>query len=118
MTTFGWIFLVSSVIIVIVSTHKEAYILSAVVELLWVGIGVAALLCNISPDKTYGFFAGAWHGLMFIPNIFRHWAFDSDILFKAINMRSGYGVTYWFFLVLSIFSILSGTGKTIKELTL
>ncbi len=117
MTTFGWIFLGASVIGVFVFTHKEAYILSATIEILWAGIGVAALLCNISPDKTYGFLAGIWHGLMFIPNLFRHWIFSSDILFRAINTHSGYGITYWFFLVFSIWSILLGTGKTIKELT-
>lgn len=118
MTTFGWIFLVASVLLVFVATHKEAYIVSATIEILWAGIGVAALLCNISPDKTYGLLAGIWHGLMFIPNLFRHWMFSSDILFRAINTHSGYGITYWVFLVFSIWSIFLGIGKTIKELTI
>ena len=116
MTIFGWIFLTISVLIIILTIYycynvkkksrfpltRDDYWLAAIILILWANIGVAALLCNISPDKTYGFLAGIWHGIMFVPNIFRHWMFDSDILFRAINTHLGYGITYWFFLVISI----------------
>ena len=115
MTIFEWIFLTISVLLVYRCCANEDYLLAAIILFLWAEIGVAALLCNISPDKTYGFLAGIWHGIMFVPNIFRHWMFDSDILFRAINTRLGYGITYWVFLVISIFCQLSGTAKSIKE---
>ena len=116
MTIFGWIFLTISALIIIFTVIycvqlKKDYGFSLSIDdcwlavitlILWADLGVATMYCDISPNTTYGFFAGIWHGIMFVPNIFRHWMFDSDILFRAINTHSGYGITYWFFLVITI----------------
>lgn len=67
---------------------------------------VSWLLCDINPDKTYGWFAGIWHGTFFIANWIR--SLFGDALYKANDYTTAYNIFYWIFSVLSVLSFLFG----------
>ena len=64
------------------------------------------LLCDIDPDKTYGWLSGIWHGLFFVCNFIRSWF--SDALFKANEYTTAYDVFYWIFSIISVLGFIFG----------
>ena len=64
------------------------------------------LLCDIDPDKTYGWLGGIWHGMWFIPNLIR--SIFTDALYKANDYTGGYNFLWWVFTVLSCLGIIGG----------
>ena len=71
------------------------------------------LLCDINPDKTYGWFAGIWHGMFFIANWIR-WLF-TDALYKASDYTTAYNVFYWISSVLSVLAFVFSGGLSIRR---
>lgn len=62
-------------------------------------------ICSISPNKTYKWYSGIWHGIFVIPNWILSWFFDG-IYCKAPLRTSAYHVWWWIsfiFIGLSIF---------------
>lgn len=62
-----------------------------------VGIGLAfvvAYIFSIEPSKEYGWFAGIWHGIWFIPNYIIS-LFSDNYYFKAPMHTTAYNV-FWY----------------------
>lgn len=64
------------------------------------------LLCDISPEKEYGWLSGIWHGLFFVINWIRSWFWDA--LYKAEIYTSAYNVFFWIFSIISVIGFLFG----------
>lgn len=85
-----------------------------------IGIAVClglAWLLEIRPETDYGWFMGAVHGVLLVPN----WIislFDSSWLIKATQYTSTYNVMWWVFGVLNILYwiwVLVGAGMAIAK---
>ena len=70
---------------------------------------VGWLLCDINPDKEYGWLAGIWHGSFFVVNWVRSWF--TDALFKAEDYTTAYNVFYWIFSIFSVLGFIFGGGR-------
>lgn len=64
------------------------------------------LLCDINPNKEYGWLSGIWHGIFFIANWIRSLFWDS--FYKAECYTTAYNVFYWIFSLISVFSFIFG----------
>lgn len=64
------------------------------------------LLCDINPNKEYGWLSGIWHGIFFVANWIRSLFWDS--LYKAECYTTAYNVFYWIFSVISVLSFIFG----------
>ena len=67
------------------------------------------LLCDISPDKTYSWYAGIWHGMFVVPNFIRSWFTDALII--APCRTAAYTVLYWIFAVLAVLGLITGSTR-------
>ncbi|MCQ2192520.1 MAG: hypothetical protein MJZ23_06615 [Paludibacteraceae bacterium] len=56
------------------------------------GALVAYFLCDVDGSKEYAWYAGIWHGIMFLPNLVRHCIWGS--LYKAEICGTAYNVLY------------------------
>lgn len=57
------------------------------------------IFCNISPDTTYSWYEGIWHGLFFLPNWM--WSGFGDRLYKAEYYTDAYNILWWIFSILT-----------------
>jgi hypothetical protein len=64
-------------------------------------------ICYISPDKTYSWYSGIWHGLFTIPHWIVSWFIDG-IYCKAPNSTNAYGVWWYLIFIFSTLGILGG----------
>lgn len=66
---------------------------------------ISFFFCDISPDETYTWYSGIWHGVCFIPN----WMFNGlkeDILYKAVYYTNAYNFWHWTFSISSTTFVL------------
>ena len=70
---------------------------------------VGWLFCDISPEKTYSWYHGIWHGLFFIPNLIRSWF--GDALYKANYYTDAYNVWWWITTIMSCIGTVFGGGR-------
>ena len=80
-----------------------------------VSMGLSYFVCDISPDETYSWYAGIWHGIFFLPNWMWN-GFNDDILYKANSYTAAYNFWWWFFSIITTLFIvwLYNIPKTIK----
>lgn len=69
-----------------------------------ISMGFSYFLCDISPDITYTWYSGIWHGLFFLPNWM--WNGFRDNLYKAENYTTAYNVLWWIFSIGSTLFVL------------
>ena len=77
--------------------------------------GIKLLCIDISPDETYIWYSGIWHGIFFLPNWMWN-GFNDDILYKANYYTPAYNFWWWFFSIVTTLLIvwLYNIPKTIK----
>lgn len=68
-------------------------------ELLF-GLVISIFFCQISPEVTYTWYSGIWHGLCFIPNLV--WSLGTDTLYKAVHFTWGYNLTWWLMVIVTV----------------
>ena len=74
----------------------EYLVISVAIVLLGVGMFFFAhFFCNISPNDTYCWYHGIYHGICFFPNWVMSWF--SDTLYMAEIYTTAYKVFYWIF---------------------
>jgi hypothetical protein len=56
---------------------------------------ITTKVCYISPNKTYSWYSGIWHGIFIIPHWVVSW-FSDDIYCKAPNSTLAYSLWWWF----------------------
>ena len=61
-------------------------------------------ICDISPEVTYTWYSGIWHGLFFLPNWM--WSGINGALYKAEDYTYAYNVLWWIFSVGSTLFVL------------
>lgn len=66
---------------------------------------VAATICKIKPLEEYGWFQGAMHGLLAIPNWLMS-LFSNSVLIKAPIHTSAYNVSWWIGLIIAIINCI------------
>ena len=67
-------------------------------------------ICHISPDKTYTWYSGLWHGIFVIPHWIVSW-FSDDIYCKAPNSTTTYTVWWWISFIFVGLMVLGGSGR-------
>ena len=70
------------------------------------GIVIAKFFGDIDPEKTYTWYSGIWHGMIFIPNLVRSWF--GDALYKANYYTTGYNIWWWILVVVNVWQALFG----------
>lgn len=86
------------VVVVLVFIISFKFELMSITRLLF-GVFVAYFLCDIDGSKEYAWYAGIWHGIMFLPNLVRHCFWGS--LYKAEICGTAYNVIYWILAIVS-----------------
>ena len=69
---------------------------------------MAYFLCSISPEETYSWYSGIWHGLFLFPNTIMS-IFSDSIYVKAPNGTTAYYV--FFYVTIFIVYVLVPTIK-------
>ena len=68
---------------------------------------LSVFICHISPEKTYYWHAGIWHGLFVIPNWIASW-FIHGVYCKAQHYTTAYNIWWWIVSVSQIFGFVFG----------
>ena len=69
-----------------------------------ISMGISYIFCDISPDVTYTWYSGIWHGLFFLPNWM--WNGFKETLYKAEDYTNAYNVFWWIFSIGSTLFVL------------
>lgn len=68
---------------------------------------LSTTICYISPDKTYTWYSGIWHGIFVIPNWVVTW-FSAETYCKAPNSTTAYSIWWWVSFIFVGLGILGG----------
>ncbi len=72
--------------------------------LLWMLISY--WLCDITPNETYSWYSGIWHGMFFVPNFLR--SLHSNTLYKAEYYTTAYNIWWWSSTIVLTISFIFG----------
>jgi len=94
-------------------------ILSTGGKIFYIGIFLAFCLLStkisyISPDKTYSWYSGVWHGIFVLPHWVVSW-FSEDIYCKAPNSTTAYSIWWWISFIFIGLGILGGSNRRERE---
>ena len=90
-----------------------APLIAMIIRIIIPSIIIAYFFVDISPEKTYSWYSGIWHGIFIPINMIRGLFFD--VIYKAVSYTVMYNIFLWFFAVTWIYTTIQITWQLIKD---